>query len=79
MASQAQSNNAATKGEELAKDRMLHKIAVTLAIVAVLVLATGFYLTWPAYYQVAAGLAAWAAVEWQRTIDRRLKQLNSRG
>ena len=35
----------------------------------------GFGMTWSAWYQVPAGLAAYIAVEWQRHIGKKIKAL----
>jgi hypothetical protein len=52
-------------------------VSVVVAMVAFAVLVVAFSLGWQAYYQVAAGLAAWIAIEWQRNCSRRIRALTT--
>jgi hypothetical protein len=66
-------------GSELARARSLRIIAIVIAVVAFGTLVYGFGMQWSAYYQVPAGLAAYAAVEWQRHIGKKIKALEGSG
>ena len=68
---QTQSNAA-----DIARAKTMRTIAVALAILAVAVLVFGFGMKWPAYYQVAAGFAAFFSVEWQRKCTQRIKVMS---
>jgi hypothetical protein len=57
----------------------MRAVAIAVAVIAFLVLVVGFGLNWPAYYQVAAGFAAYLGIEWQRKYNRRVKQLKGDG
>lgn len=70
MTVQTQSND-----QELARLRTMRTLAIVLAILAVAVLVYGFGMGWMPWYQVPAGLAAWAAVEWQRSLGKKIKAL----
>jgi Flp pilus assembly protein TadB len=61
---------------ELAKTRTMHKLSIAVAIILFLVLVAGFSLKWAAVYQVAAGIGAFLAIEWQRRLDRTIKELS---
>jgi len=63
--------------QELGKLRMMHKASIVAATVLFLVLVLGFSLKWAAVYQVLAGLGAFAAIEWQRRCDRKIKELGN--
>jgi hypothetical protein len=60
---------------ELARARALRMVAIAVAVVAFATLVYGFGMKWAAMYQVAAGLAAYIGVEWQRQIGKKIKQL----
>jgi hypothetical protein len=66
-------------GSELARARTLRTVAIVIAVVAFGTLVYGFGMTWSAWYQVPAGLAAYAAVEWQRHIGKKIKALEGSG
>jgi hypothetical protein len=66
-------------GSELARARTLRTIAIVIAVAAFGTLVYGFGMQWSAYYQVPAGLAAYAAVEWQRHIGKKIKALEGSG
>lgn len=53
----------------------MRTVAVILAVAAVATLVYGFGMKWSAYYQVAAGFAAFFCVEWQRKCTQRIKVL----
>lgn len=44
----------------------LRKILVAFTVLSFAVLVVGFGMVWPAGYQVAAGLATWWGLEWQK-------------
>ena len=67
---------ASTKEHELSRARMLRTVAIAIAVIAFATLVYGFGMKWEALYQVAAGLAAYVAVEWQRHIGKKIKQLS---
>jgi len=67
---QTQSSN-----QGLAQARMMHKVSIAAAVAFFALLVVAFGLKWAAYYQVAAGLAAYLCVEWQRRLDRKVKEL----
>ncbi len=71
MTAQTQSND-----QELARTKTLRTVAIVVAIVAVGVLVYGFGMGWKPWYQVAAGLAAYAGVEWQRRLGNKIKALS---
>ena len=60
---------------ELARARNLRMVAIAFAVVAFGALVYGFGMKWDAVYQVAAGLAAYVGIEWQRHIGKKIKQL----
>jgi hypothetical protein len=64
-------------GQDLARARIMRVVSVVVAMVAFAVLVVAFSLGWQAYYQVAAGLAAWIAIEWQRNCSRRIRALTT--
>ena len=68
-----------TNVQGLAQARMMHKISIALAIVLFLGLVAAFSFRLAAYYQVAAGLAAYIAVEWQRACGRKVTALSNAG
>jgi hypothetical protein len=68
---QTQSNDAG-----IARAKTMRTVAVALAVVAVATLVYGFGMKWAAYYQVAAGFAAFFCVEWQRKCTQRIKALS---
>lgn len=70
MAAQTQSN-----GQELARARTMRTFAIVLAVAAMAVLVYGFGMGWKPWFQVPAGLAAWAAIEWQRQLGNKIKAL----
>jgi hypothetical protein len=75
---QTQSGGAArTSDQELARPRMMRGVAIIIAVAAFALLVVAFSLAWKPYYQVAAGLAAWAAIEWQRACGRKIKALDA--
>ncbi len=61
---------------ELARARSLRMVAIALAVIAFGTLVYGFGMKWAAVYQVAAGLAAYFCVEWQRHIGKKIRQLS---
>ena len=61
---------------ELSRARALRKVAIALAVIAFSVLVYGFGMKWAAPYQVAAGLAAYVGIEWQRLIGKKIRQLS---
>jgi hypothetical protein len=65
-----------SNAHELARARTLRTVAIGIAVIAFGVLVYGFGMKWEALYQVAAGLAAYVAVEWQRHIGKKIKQLS---
>jgi hypothetical protein len=62
-------------GTELARARNMRLVAIALAIAAFGTLAYGFGMNWTAPYQVAAGVAAYVGIEWQRHIGKKIKQM----
>ena len=74
MAARTQSD-----GAELARAKTMRTVAIVIAVLAVAVLVYGFGVGWKPWYQVPAGLAAWAAVEWQRRCYNRIKALSGEG
>ncbi len=72
MTAQTQSN-----GSDLARARTMRMIAIVIAIVAFGALVVGFGMSWSPYYQVPAGLIAYAAVEWQRHCGKKIKELSA--
>ena len=68
---QTQSNDAG-----IARAKTMRTVAVVLAVIAFMTLVYGFGMKWPAYYQVAAGFAAYICVEWQRKCTQRIKILS---
>jgi hypothetical protein len=60
---------------ELSRLRTMRLVAIVLAVVAVAVLIYGFGMGWMPWYQVPAGLAAYAAVEWQRQDGKKIRSL----
>ena len=79
MAAQTQSNEhtpARANEHELARARTLRMVAIAFAVIAFGTLVYGFGMKWSAWYQVPAGLAAYIGVEWQRHIDKKIKQLS---
>ena len=71
MTAQTQSN-----GSELARARNMRMIAIAFAVIAFGTLVYGFGMKWSAMYQVAAGVAAYVGVEWQRHIGKKIKQMS---
>jgi hypothetical protein len=71
---QTPSGKSAT-GPELARARTMRLVAIALAIAAFGTLAYGFGMNWAAPYQVAAGVAAYVGIEWQRHIGKKIKQM----
>jgi len=67
---QTQSNDAG-----IARAKTMRVVALVLAVASVATLVYGFGMQWPAYYQVAAGFAAFFCVEWQRKCTQRIKVL----
>jgi hypothetical protein len=67
---------AQSKDAGIARAKTIRAIALVLAIVAVATLVYGFGMKWPAYYQVAAGFAAFFCVEWQRKCTQRIKVMS---
>jgi hypothetical protein len=65
-----------TGGQELARARTLRAVAIVLAIVFFGSLVVAFGLKLSAWYQVPAGLAAYAAIEWQRHLGKKIKTLS---
>ncbi len=63
-------------GPELARAKTMRMLAIVVAVLAVAVLVYGFGMGWMPWYQVPAGLVAWAAVEWQRRCYNRIKALS---
>lgn len=57
----------------------MHKVSIAAAVAFFALLVVAFGLKWAAYYQVAAGLAAYVCVEWQRRLDRKIKELTKSG
>ncbi len=64
-----------SEGAELARAKTMRTVAIVIAVLAVAVLVYGFGMGWKPWYQVPAGLVAWAAVEWQRRCYNRIKAL----
>ncbi len=60
---------------ELARLRTMRAVAVVFAMVAFGTLVVGFGLQWKPWFQVPAGLAAWAGIEWQRRCGQKIKAL----
>ena len=74
MSAQTQSDN-----QDLARLRMTRTFGIVLAVIAMAVLVYGFGMNWKPMYQVPAGLAAWAAIEWQRQLGKKIKALENPG
>ena len=74
MTAQTQSNE-----HELARAKTMRTIAIVVAVIAFGTLVYGFGELWKPWYQVPAGLAAWAAIEWQRRCYKRIKELSGPG
>ena len=74
MAAQTQSND-----PELARLRTTRIFGIVLAVVATAVLVYGFGMNWKPMYQVAAGLASWASIEWQRQVGKKITTLENAG
>ncbi|MDB5395771.1 MAG: hypothetical protein JWM91_3277 [Rhodospirillales bacterium] len=70
MTAQTQPND-----QELARARTIRTLAIVLAVAAMAVLVYGFGMGWKPWYQVPAGLAAWASIEWQRQLGKKIKAL----
>jgi hypothetical protein len=68
-----------SSSRDLARARTLRMVAIAFAIVAFGTLVYGFGMKWGAMYQVAAGLAAYAGIEWQRHLGKKIKQLSNGG
>jgi hypothetical protein len=79
MTAQMQSGSGLADDRQLARARTMRVVSIILAIVAFSTLVVGFGLGWQAYYQVPAGLAAWACIEWQRACGRKIKELTEAG
>jgi hypothetical protein len=80
MPTQTQSNGSdRANGSDLARAKTMRMVAILLAVLAMAVLVYGFGMGWQPVYQVPAGLAAWAAVEWQRRCYHRIKDLSGKG
>lgn len=67
---QTQSNAA-----EIAKLKSLRTVAIVLAVASFLTLVYGFGEKWQPMYQVAAGVAAYIFIEWQRRCHKKIKAL----
>ena len=65
-----------TNAQELARTRTLRAFAIVLALIFFGSLVVAFGLKLAAYYQVAAGAAAYAAIEWQRHLGKKIKTLS---
>jgi hypothetical protein len=77
---QSQSNDKGLANDQgLAQARTMHKLSIAAALALFALLVVSFALKWEAYYQVAAGLAAYIAIEWQRRCDRKVKELAKTG
>lgn len=74
MTAQTQSSD-----HELARAKTLRTVAIVFAVVAFGVLVYGFGMGWKPWYQVSAGLAAYAGVEWQRRLGLKIKSLGGSG
>ncbi len=74
MTVQTQSND-----QEVARLKTMRTLAVVLAVAAMAMLVYGFGMGWKPWFQVPAGLAAWASVEWQRNLNRKIKALSGTG
>ena len=61
--------------QELARAKTMRIVAIVFAVVAFSVLVYGFGMLWKPWYQVPAGLAAYAGVEWQRRLGQKIKAL----
>jgi hypothetical protein len=80
MSAQMQSNGSdLANDQDLARLRMTRTFGIVLAVVAMAVLVYGFGMNWKPMYQVPAGLAAWAAIEWQRQLGKKIKALENAG
>ena len=71
MTAQMQSSS-----QDLARARTMRTVAIVIAVLAFGTLVYGFGMKWEAMYQVAAGLAAYVGVEWQRHIGKKIKELS---
>jgi hypothetical protein len=71
MTAQSHSND-----HELARARNMRMIAIAFAVIAFGILVYAFGMKWSPVYQVAAGLAAYVGVEWQRHIGKKIKELS---
>jgi hypothetical protein len=67
--------NASTDAE-IARMKTWRTVAIALAVISFLTLVYGFGMKWEALYQVAAGLVAYACIEWQRRCGQRIKVLS---
>ena len=74
MTAQSQSNDNA-----LARVKTTRTLAIVFAVVAFGTLVYGFGEGWKPVYQVAAGLAAYVGVEWQRRCGQKIKALSGVG
>jgi hypothetical protein len=66
-----------TTDQEVARLKTTRTIATVLAIVTFLGLVVSFGLVLKPWYQVPAGLVAWACIEWQRRCGQRIKELTT--
>ncbi len=64
-----------SRGHDIAHARTMRIAAIIVAVTAFAGLVVAFGLAWKPYYQVPLGLAAYAAIEWQRHWSHRIKSL----
>jgi hypothetical protein len=80
MSAQMQSNGSdLANDQDLARLRMTRTFGIVLAVAAMAVLVYGFGMNWKPMYQVPAGLAAWAVIEWQRQLGKKIKARENPG
>ena len=66
----------ASNDAEIARTKIWRTVAIALAVISFLTLVYGFGMKWEAMYQVAAGLVAYACIEWQRRCGQKIKVLS---
>jgi hypothetical protein len=76
MAAETTNDGGLDADRDMARMRTVRLLSVLLAIGAFAILVVGFALNWAAYYQVAAGLAAYIGIEWQRRVSDKIRALD---